>query len=85
MKPMRGYTSIMAAVWCIQEDMSLRPSMIKVVQMLEGMYPIPQPPASNSTGSHLYTNFFKLVSEEETSSGPSDCNNDAYLQIGQRG
>ncbi|KAM0968877.1 hypothetical protein TB1_016435 [Malus domestica] len=75
----RVHTAIMVALWCIQEDMSVRPSMTKVVQMLEGLYPVPQPPTSNSMGSRLYSNFFKSASDEGTSSGPSDCNSDAYL------
>ncbi|CAL8105528.1 unnamed protein product [Prunus armeniaca] len=75
----RVHTAIMVALWCIQEDMSLRPSMTKVVQMLEGLFPVPQPPAANSMGSRLFSNFFKSSSEEGTSSGPSDCNTDAYL------
>ncbi|KAI3709778.1 hypothetical protein L2E82_39544 [Cichorium intybus] len=35
---------VMAALWCIQEDPSLRPSMKKVVQMLEGVVEISLPP-----------------------------------------
>jgi len=75
----RVSTSIKVALWCIQEDMNLRPSMTKVVQMLEGLSPVPLPPASSPLGSRLYSSFFKSTSEEGTSSGPSDCNSDAYL------
>ncbi|KAK9945996.1 hypothetical protein M0R45_011483 [Rubus argutus] len=71
--------TVMVALWCIQEDMALRPSMTKVVQMLEGISPVPQPPTSSTMGSRLYSNFFKSTSEGGTSSGPSDCNSDAYL------
>ncbi|XP_076925092.1 G-type lectin S-receptor-like serine/threonine-protein kinase LECRK3 [Bidens hawaiensis] len=35
---------VMVAIWCIQEDPSLRPSMKKVVQMLEGVIEISSPP-----------------------------------------
>lgn len=35
------------ALWCIQEDMHLRPAMTKVVQMLEGHCAVPQPPTSS--------------------------------------
>ncbi|KAF5764587.1 putative protein kinase RLK-Pelle-SD-2b family [Helianthus annuus] len=35
---------VMVAMWCIQEDPSLRPSMKKVVQMLEGVIEISLPP-----------------------------------------
>ncbi|KAI4353351.1 hypothetical protein L6164_002309 [Bauhinia variegata] len=51
----------------IKEDMSLRPSMTKVVQMLEGLCTVPKPPV-----------FFKFNSRERTSSGQSDSNSDAY-------
>ncbi|GAV80768.1 Pkinase domain-containing protein/B_lectin domain-containing protein [Cephalotus follicularis] len=72
-------TAIKVALWCIQEDMSMRPSMTKVVQMLEGISPVLDPPTSTTLGSRLYSSFFKSISEEGTSSGPSDCNSDAYL------
>ncbi|KAJ4724153.1 Receptor-like protein kinase [Melia azedarach] len=35
---------IMVAIWCIQEDPSLRPNMRKVTQMLEGVTEVPVPP-----------------------------------------
>lgn len=77
----RVYTAIKVALWCIQEDMNLRPSMTKVVQMLEGISPVPKPPMSSPLGSRLYSSFFKstTTSGEGTSSAPSDCNSDAYL------
>ncbi|XP_011039683.1 PREDICTED: G-type lectin S-receptor-like serine/threonine-protein kinase SD2-5 [Populus euphratica] len=75
----RVSTSIKVALWCIQEDMNLRPSMNKVVQMLEGLSPVPLPPTSSPLGCRFYSSFFKSTSEEGTSSGPSDCNSDAYL------
>ncbi|KAF8400630.1 hypothetical protein HHK36_013929 [Tetracentron sinense] len=75
----RVLIAIKVALWCIQEDMSLRPSMTRVVQMLEGLCAVPQPPNSSQMGSRLYSNFFKSISEEGTSSGPSDCNSDTYL------
>nr|XP_043607586.1 G-type lectin S-receptor-like serine/threonine-protein kinase SD2-5 [Erigeron canadensis] len=75
----RVMVAIQVALWCIQDDMNLRPPMTKVVQMLEGLCPVPTPPMASQTGSRLYTGLFKSVSEEGTSSGPSDCNSDAYL------
>ncbi|KAL3500892.1 hypothetical protein ACH5RR_039985 [Cinchona calisaya] len=76
-------TVIKIALWCIQDEMSLRPPMTKVVQMLEGICPVPPPPSSFQIGSRLYAGFFKSISDEGTgtgtSSGPSDCNSDAYL------
>ncbi|KAL8162021.1 hypothetical protein V2J09_013510 [Rumex salicifolius] len=73
--------AIKVALWCIQEDMSMRPPMTKVVQMLEGLCDVPQPPTSSLTGARLFTSLFKSMSEGTatgTSSGPSDCNSDTY-------
>ncbi|KAF5759793.1 putative protein kinase RLK-Pelle-SD-2b family [Helianthus annuus] len=75
----RVMVAIKVALWCIQDDMNLRPPMTKVVQMLEGLSPVPAPPMASQTGSRLYSGLFKSISEEGTSSGPSDCNSDAYL------
>ncbi|KAK1394623.1 Receptor-like serine/threonine-protein kinase [Heracleum sosnowskyi] len=75
----RVMVAIKVALWCIQDDMYHRPSMTKVVQMLEGLLPVPPPPMSLQMNSRLYSNFYKSISEEGTSSGPSDCNSDAYL------
>ncbi|KAF3787815.1 G-type lectin S-receptor-like serine/threonine-protein kinase [Nymphaea thermarum] len=35
---------VMVALWCIQEEPSLRPTMKKVTQMLEGVVKVPVPP-----------------------------------------
>ena len=35
---------VMIAIWCIQEDSSLRPTMKKVSQMLEGAVEVSVPP-----------------------------------------
>lgn len=75
----RVSSAIKVALWCIQDDIYLRPSMAKVVQMLEGLCSVPPPPTASQMGSRLYSNFFKSMSEGGTSSGPSDCNSDAYL------
>ncbi|CAA0838440.1 G-type lectin S-receptor-like serine/threonine-protein kinase SD2-5 [Striga hermonthica] len=71
--------AIKVALWCVQDDMYLRPPMTKVVQMLEGLSPVPPPPTTSQLGLKLYSSFFRSLSEEGTSSGPSDCNSDAYL------
>ncbi|CAA7025419.1 unnamed protein product [Microthlaspi erraticum] len=77
----RVQRAMKTALWCIQEDMQMRPSMSKVVQMLEGVFPVVQPPTSSTLGSRLYSSFFKSISEDGggTSSGPSDCNSENYL------
>ncbi|XP_045800233.1 G-type lectin S-receptor-like serine/threonine-protein kinase SD2-5 isoform X1 [Trifolium pratense] len=77
----RAQCAIRVALWCIQEDMSMRPSMTKVVQMLEGLCAVPIPPTSSYLGSRLYATAFKSSSEGGNSSAPSDgnSNSDAYL------
>ncbi|KAL7166094.1 hypothetical protein ACSBR2_036883 [Camellia fascicularis] len=71
--------AIKVALWCIQDDMHLRPPMTRVVQMLEGLCAVPPPPMASQMGSRLYSNFYKSTSGEGTSSGPSDCNSDVHL------
>ncbi|XP_062083930.1 G-type lectin S-receptor-like serine/threonine-protein kinase LECRK3 [Humulus lupulus] len=44
---------VMVALWCIQEDPSLRPTMKKVMLMLEGSVKVSAPPLSNSFISSL--------------------------------
>ncbi|XP_073303323.1 G-type lectin S-receptor-like serine/threonine-protein kinase LECRK3 [Primulina huaijiensis] len=39
---------VMVAIWCIQEDPSLRPNMKRVLHMLEGSVEVPQPPDPES-------------------------------------
>ncbi|PQM38495.1 G-type lectin S-receptor-like serine/threonine-protein kinase RLK1 [Prunus yedoensis var. nudiflora] len=39
---------VMIAIWCIQDDPSLRPTMRKVVQMLEGVVEVHLPPCPSS-------------------------------------
>ncbi|RLN12284.1 hypothetical protein C2845_PM09G10050 [Panicum miliaceum] len=78
-KDERVQVAIKVALWCIQEDFYQRPSMSKVVQMLEGVCDVPHPPISSQVGYRLYANAFKSSSEEGTSSGMSDNNSDALL------
>ncbi|GAB2284919.1 hypothetical protein Dimus_019372 [Dionaea muscipula] len=82
---------VRVALWCIQEDMSLRPPMSRVVQMLEGICPVPEPPSSSPRGTRLYSSFFKMMTTSDstsgsgtargaTSSAPSDSNSsDTYI------
>ena len=39
---------VMIAIWCIQEDPSIRPTMKKVVQMMEGAVEVSVPPTPSS-------------------------------------
>ncbi|KAL3748961.1 hypothetical protein ACJRO7_010106 [Eucalyptus globulus] len=58
--------AIKVASWCIQEDMNLRPSMLKVVQMLEGVFPVPQPLTSSPQGCGFFPRFFKPEDHSNT-------------------
>ncbi|XP_034222772.1 G-type lectin S-receptor-like serine/threonine-protein kinase LECRK2 [Prunus dulcis] len=51
-KKMEKY--VMIAVWCIQEDPSLRPTMKKVTQMLEGTVEVSVPPGPSSFISSVF-------------------------------
>ncbi|CAL5375686.1 unnamed protein product [Camellia sinensis] len=64
----RVITAMKVALWCIQDDMHLRPPMAIVVQMLEGLCNVPEPPTS-VVSSRLYSSFMKSSNEEGTSSG----------------
>ena len=68
----RVQRAMRTALWCIQEDMQLRPSMSKVVQMLEGVFPVVQPSSSSSMGSRLYASSISEESGGGKSSGPTD-------------
>uniref|UniRef100_M4E5A1 Receptor-like serine/threonine-protein kinase n=1 Tax=Brassica campestris TaxID=3711 RepID=M4E5A1_BRACM len=68
----RVQRAMRTALWCIQEDMQLRPSMSKVVQMLEGIFPVVQPSSSSSMGSRLYASSISEESGGGKSSGPTD-------------
>ncbi|KAK9110450.1 hypothetical protein Sjap_018510 [Stephania japonica] len=46
--------AVRVALWCIQDEPSLRPSMKKVVLMLEGTIDIPTPPGPSSFLSSIY-------------------------------
>ncbi|KAL1353234.1 hypothetical protein AAHE18_06G223700 [Arachis hypogaea] len=75
--------AIKVALWCIQEDMNLRPSMSKVVQMLEGLCTVPKPPSRFSPlGSNIHSIPFSMSTSEAgtSSSAPSDTNTEAFLR-----
>ncbi|KAL8139402.1 hypothetical protein V2J09_005423 [Rumex salicifolius] len=61
------YTAIKVALWCIQEDLSIRPAMTKVVQMLQGLCAVHNPPISHQMASRIYSGLLK------PSSGDSSC------------
>lgn len=75
----RVIAAMRVALWCIQDEMHMRPPMSKVVQMLEGLCAVPEPPTSVQMTSRLYSSFFKSSSEEGTSSGLTNINSIALL------
>ncbi|KAK8525066.1 hypothetical protein V6N12_029913 [Hibiscus sabdariffa] len=72
-------SAVKVALWCIQEEMRLRPPMTKVVQMLEGHCDVPQPPISSVPGVRAYSGFLKWSSDKGTTSGPTEYNSDSWL------
>jgi len=44
----RARRFVMIALWCIQDDPALRPTMKKITQMLEGDVEVSVPPVSSS-------------------------------------
>ncbi|XP_028792737.1 G-type lectin S-receptor-like serine/threonine-protein kinase SD2-5 [Neltuma alba] len=67
--------AVRVSFWCIQEDMSRRPYMSNVVQMLEGLCAVPEPPTSSLLGFRLYPSLFQPNREEVE---PSNPNKDSY-------
>ncbi|KAI6689943.1 hypothetical protein NL676_026771 [Syzygium grande] len=71
--------AIKVALWCIQDEMHLRPPMTQVVQMLEGLCAIPHPPISSQFGSQTSLSFCKWSSEDGTSPAPINWSSNAFL------
>lgn len=57
----RVEAAVQVAVWCVQEEPSLRPPMRKVVQMLEGVSPVPMPPCTAEMGASFWWSSGGLV------------------------
>ncbi|PKI58868.1 hypothetical protein CRG98_020767 [Punica granatum] len=51
---------VMIAMWCIQEEPSMRPSMKKVTQMLEGVVEVSIPPGPFSFISSILTSYLDI-------------------------
>ncbi|PQQ07383.1 G-type lectin S-receptor-like serine/threonine-protein kinase SD2-5 [Prunus yedoensis var. nudiflora] len=63
----RVVSAIKVALWCIQDEMQLRPPMTKVIQMLEGLCTLPPPPISPSMSGPRFS-FLQWSSKDATSS-----------------
>ncbi|KAL9238594.1 hypothetical protein vseg_012993 [Gypsophila vaccaria] len=72
-------TSIRVALWCIQAEVSLRPSMSKVVQMLEGLCPVPEPPLPSQSTSQIYSGLFKSDAKRRMWLWTDSCSSDASV------
>ncbi|WCJ40549.1 G-type lectin S-receptor-like serine/threonine-protein kinase SD2-5 [Euphorbia peplus] len=75
----RFVIAVKVALWCIQEDMQMRPPMSRVVQMLEGLCDVPDPPISSQLTSRSISSYVKWKSGETSSSGIIDDTSDAFL------
>uniref|UniRef100_A0A7C9B0U3 Receptor-like serine/threonine-protein kinase n=1 Tax=Opuntia streptacantha TaxID=393608 RepID=A0A7C9B0U3_OPUST len=84
--------AIQVSFWCIQEQPSQRPTMGKVVQMLEGILEIENPPAPKTAPQVGRGSFDTIVfsTSGASSSGPATCSSisfqtSRYLSSGLRG
>ncbi|KAK2966214.1 hypothetical protein RJ640_010031 [Escallonia rubra] len=73
------HVAIIVALYCIQGDMSLRPSMGKVVQILEGSSMVPEIPSSSQMMSNFFAVFVKPTRRIGITPGVSYCHSDAEL------
>ncbi|KAL3736783.1 hypothetical protein ACJRO7_025680 [Eucalyptus globulus] len=71
--------AIKVALWCIQDEMHLRPPMTKVVQMLEGLCVIPHPPIPSQFGPQTSLSFYQWGKEDGTAVEIINRGSDAYL------
>lgn len=72
----RVVAAIKVALWCIQDEMQLRPPMTKVVQFLEGLCEVPEPPTPAQSVARSY---IKWSSEDGSNSGMTDWNSDTFV------
>ncbi|KAH7445851.1 hypothetical protein KP509_01G026400 [Ceratopteris richardii] len=71
--------AVKVALWCIQEEISLRPSMTKVLKMLEGSQEILDPPIPSFV-YNLQSNIREATYTTESSSCFSDYTNSKSIQ-----
>ncbi|KAK9690385.1 hypothetical protein RND81_09G124000 [Saponaria officinalis] len=64
--------SVKVGLWCIQDEISLRPCMSKVVQMLEGLCPVPDPPLPSQSAPRIYSGLFKSDGDKTRMSSWTD-------------
>lgn len=77
--------AVQVSFWCTQEQPSLRPSMGKVVQMLEGIMEIERPPAPKATDCSLNITSGTLSASALTAfaaSAPATSSSSAYPTTG---
>ncbi|KAK3427695.1 hypothetical protein EUGRSUZ_F03871 [Eucalyptus grandis] len=71
--------AIKVALWCIQDEMHLRPPMTKVVQMLEGLCVVPHPPIPSQFGPQTSLSFYQWGNEDGTAIEIISRSSDAFL------
>ncbi|KAJ8756123.1 hypothetical protein K2173_024670 [Erythroxylum novogranatense] len=69
---------IKVALWCIQDDKYMRPPMSKVVQMLEGICAVPEPPTPSQSAGRTYS-FLRWNVKDCSTSDLTDLNTDTSL------
>ncbi|KAJ7567446.1 hypothetical protein O6H91_02G147700 [Diphasiastrum complanatum] len=74
---------VQIALLCIQEEVHLRPSMGKVVQMLEGIIEVPYPPLSSQFAVGLHARMLDAISQREQSIASTDYNSQDLLSASQ--
>lgn len=63
--------AVRIALWCIQEETPLRPSMAKVVQMLEGNMRVSEPPLSSQFAVRLHARMVEAINSSRQTSSSS--------------
>lgn len=71
--------AVRIALWCIQEEIPSRPSMAKVVQMLEGNLRVPDPPLSSQFAVRLHARMVEALNSSQHTSSTSDVNSQYLL------
>ncbi|KAI5062793.1 hypothetical protein GOP47_0021340 [Adiantum capillus-veneris] len=75
--------AVKVALWCIQEEISMRPSMAKVVQMLEGNSRVTEPPLSSQFAIRLHARMVEAANSSQHTSSTSDVNSQGLISAVQ--
>lgn len=75
--------AVRIALWCIQEEIPTRPSMTKVVQMLEGNLRVTEPPLSSQFAMRLHARMVEAANSSQHTSATSDVNSQGLVSAVQ--